>query len=282
MSEISAEQLIRIADALDRLAPPEAGQDDLRSYEGYLWDASQRRLTGVETIHRMPIDTLVGIDSQKQALLENTTYFASGFRANNALLWGARGTGKSSLVKSVHGAVLASGQDIGLVEIQREDLADLPEVMQRLGSEKRQFIIFCDDLAFEQNDISYKALKAVLEGGLRGRPENIVFYATSNRRHLMPRQMIENERGSAINPSEAAEEKISLSDRFGLWVGFHSVDQEKYLEMIAGYISFYNIPADWEDARQQALQWAMARGNRSGRTAYQFITHLAMIHKISI
>ena len=282
MSEISAEQLIRIADALDRLAPPEAGQDDLRSYEGYLWDASQRRLTGVETIHRMPVDTLVGIDSQKQALLENTTYFASGFRANNALLWGARGTGKSSLVKSVHGAVLASGRDIGLVEIQREDLADLPEVMQRLGSEKRQFIIFCDDLAFEQNDISYKALKAVLEGGLRGRPENIVFYATSNRRHLMPRQMIENERGSAINPSEAAEEKISLSDRFGLWVGFHSVDQEKYLEMIAGYISFYNIPADWEDARQQALRWAMARGNRSGRTAYQFITHLAMIHKISI
>ena len=186
------------------------------------------------------------------------------------------------MLKAVHGHLLEQGHHLGLVEIQREDLNDLPDVMSLLAQTNRPFIIFCDDLAFEQNDISYKSLKAVLEGGLSGRPPNIVFYATSNRRHLMPRQMIENERGTAINPSEAAEEKISLSDRFGLWIGFHSVDQDTYLTMIKWYVSYYNIPVDFEDIRPDALAWAMGRGNRSGRTAFQYILNLAMQHQIKV
>ena len=186
------------------------------------------------------------------------------------------------MLKAVHGHLLEQGHHLGLVEIQREDLNDLPNVMSLLAQTNRPFIIFCDDLAFEQNDISYKSLKAVPEGGLSGRPPNIVFYATSNRRHLMPRQMIENERGTAINPSEAAEEKISLSDRFGLWIGFHSVDQDTYLAMIKWYVSYYNIPVDFEDIRPDALAWAMGRGNRSGRTAFQYILNLAMQHQIKL
>jgi predicted AAA+ superfamily ATPase len=225
---------------------------------------------------------LQGIDQQKQRLLENTEYFAKGMRANNALLWGARGTGKSSVMKAVHGHLIEAGYEIGLVEIQREDLSDLPEVMEHLASIERAFILFCDDLAFEQDDISYKSLKAVLEGGLSGRPRNLVFYATSNRRHLMPRDMIENERSTAINRSEASEEKISLSDRFGLWIGFHNVDQDTYLEMIRWYIDYYKIPVSFEIARQDSLTWAMGRGNRSGRTAFQYILNLAMQHGVKI
>ena len=285
MTDFSIEdkkELSRIADALERLAPMALADDDLFQFEGYIWQSEGKRLKGIAQIQRLSLDSLIGIDQQKQALLANTRSFAQGLRANNALLWGARGTGKSSVVKAVHGALIQEGLTPALVEIQREDLLDLPELMARLSETERRFILYCDDLAFEHNDISYKSLKAVLEGGLSGRPENVVFYATSNRRHLMPRQMIENERGSAINPSEAAEEKISLSDRFGLWVGFHSVDQEQFLAMISHYVAYYDIPADSEYARSEALKWAMARGNRSGRTAHQFIVHLAMEFNVKI
>ena len=274
--------LKRIADALDRLAPPRDAEIDLTAHQGYIWVAEKSNFHPVDNIQRLPLESLQGIDQQKQRLLENTEYFARGMRANNALLWGARGTGKSSVMKAVHGHLIESGYDIGLVEIQREDLSDLPEVMEHLARIERAFILFCDDLAFEQDDISYKSLKAVLEGGLSGRPRNLVFYATSNRRHLMPRDMIENERSTAINRSEASEEKISLSDRFGLWIGFHNVDQDTYLEMIRWYIDYYKIPVSFEIARQDSLTWAMGRGNRSGRTAFQYILNLAMQHGVKI
>ena len=274
--------LKRIADALDRLAPPRDAEIDLTAHQGYIWVAEKSNFHPVDDIQRLPLESLQGIDQQKQSLLENTEYFAKGMRANNALLWGARGTGKSSVMKAVHGHLIEAGYDIGLVEIQREDLSDLPEVMEHLARIERAFILFCDDLAFEQDDISYKSLKAVLEGGLSGRPRNLVFYATSNRRHLMPRDMIENERSTAINRSEASEEKISLSDRFGLWIGFHNVDQDTYLEMIRWYINYYKIPVSFEIARQDSLTWAMGRGNRSGRTAFQYILNLAMQHGVKI
>ena len=274
--------LKRIADALDRLAPPRDAGIDLTAHQGYIWVAEKSNFHPVDDIQRLPLESLQGIDQQKQRLLENTEYFAKGMRANNALLWGARGTGKSSVMKAVHGHLIEAGYDIGLVEIQREDLSDLPEVMEHLARIERAFILFCDDLAFEQDDISYKSLKAVLEGGLSGRPRNLVFYATSNRRHLMPRDMIENERSTAINRSEASEEKISLSDRFGLWIGFHNVDQDTYLEMIRWYIDYYKIPVSFEIARQDSLTWAMGRGNRSGRTAFQYILNLAMQHGVKI
>ena len=274
--------LKRIADALDRLAPPRDAEIDLTAHQGYIWVAEKSNFHPVDDIQRLPLESLQGIDQQKQRLLENTEYFAKGMRANNALLWGARGTGKSSVMKAVHGHLIEAGYDIGLVEIQREDLSDLPEVMEHLAHIERAFILFCDDLAFEQDDISYKSLKAVLEGGLSGRPRNLVFYATSNRRHLMPRDMIENERSTAINRSEASEEKISLSDRFGLWIGFHNVDQDTYLEMIRWYIDYYKIPVSFEIARQDSLTWAMGRGNRSGRTAFQYILNLAMQHGVKI
>ena len=274
--------LKRIADALDRLAPPRDAEIDLTAHQGYIWVAEKSNFHPVDDIQRLPLESLQGIDKQKQRLLENTEYFAKGMRANNALLWGARGTGKSSVMKAVHGHLIEAGYDIGLVEIQREDLSDLPEVMEHLARIERAFILFCDDLAFEQDDISYKSLKAVLEGGLSGRPRNLVFYATSNRRHLMPRDMIENERSTAINRSEASEEKISLSDRFGLWIGFHNVDQDTYLEMIRWYIDYYKIPVSFEIARQDSLTWAMGRGNRSGRTAFQYILNLAMQHGVKI
>lgn len=274
--------LTRIADALERLAPPQNAEIDLTAHEGYIWVAEKSNFHPVDEIQRLPLESLQGIDQQKQKLLENTEYFAKGMRANNALLWGARGTGKSSVMKAVHGHLLEAGYNIGLVEIQREDLSDLPEVMERLARIERAFIIFCDDLAFEQDDISYKSLKAVLEGGLSGRPRNLVFYATSNRRHLMPRDMIENERSTAINRSEASEEKISLSDRFGLWIGFHNIDQDTYLEMIRWYIDYYKIPVGYDIARQDSLTWAIGRGNRSGRTAFQYILNLAMQHGVKI
>lgn len=274
--------LTRIADALERLAPPQNAEIDLTAHEGYIWVAEKSIFHPVDEIQRLPLESLQGIDQQKQKLLENTEYFAKGMRANNALLWGARGTGKSSVMKAVHGHLLEAGYNIGLVEIQREDLSDLPEVMERLARIERAFIIFCDDLAFEQDDISYKSLKAVLEGGLSGRPRNLVFYATSNRRHLMPRDMIENERSTAINRSEASEEKISLSDRFGLWIGFHNIDQDTYLEMIRWYIDYYKIPVSYDIARQDSLTWAIGRGNRSGRTAFQYILNLAMQHGVKI
>ena len=273
--ELLAPMLTRMAEALERIAPSYQFPDNLEDAQGYIWEAQLRKLQKIEEIERLPLSCLEGIEQQKQQLLENSRAFAKGLRANNALLWGARGTGKSSLLKAVHGALLSAGLDCAIVEVQREDIQDLPYIMQVLKQSNRRFILFCDDLAFEEADSSYKSLKAVLEGGLSGRPDNIVLYATSNRRHLMPRQMIDNERGSAINPSEAIEEKISLSDRFGLWIGFHSVDQETYLTMIETYVAFYKLPVELEQVKSEALTWCIGRGHRSGRTAYQFIIHLA-------
>ena len=273
--ELLAPMLTRMAEALERIAPSYQFPDNLEDAQGYIWEAQLRKLQKIEEIERLPLSCLEGIEQQKQQLLENSRAFAKGLRANNALLWGARGTGKSSLLKAVHGALLSEGLDCAIVEVQREDIQDLPYIMQVLKQSNRRFILFCDDLAFEEADSSYKSLKAVLEGGLSGRPDNIIFYATSNRRHLMPRQMIDNERGSAINPSEAIEEKISLSDRFGLWIGFHSVDQETYLTMIETYVAFYKLPVELEQVKSEALTWCIGRGHRSGRTAYQFIIHLA-------
>ncbi len=273
--ELLAPILTRMAEALERIAPSYQFPDNLEDAQGYIWEAQLRKLQKIDEIERLPLSCLEGIEQQKQQLLENSRAFAKGLRANNALLWGARGTGKSSLLKAVHGALLSEGLDCAIVEVQREDIQDLPYIMQVLKQSNRRFILFCDDLAFEEADSSYKSLKAVLEGGLSGRPDNIVFYATSNRRHLMPRQMIDNERGSAINPSEAIEEKISLSDRFGLWIGFHSVDQETYLTMIETYVAFYKLPVELEQVKSEALTWCIGRGHRSGRTAYQFIIHLA-------
>ena len=273
--ELLVPMLTRMAEALERIAPSYQFPDNLEDAQGYIWEAQLRKLQKIEEIERLPLSCLEGIEQQKQQLLENSRAFAKGLRANNALLWGARGTGKSSLLKAVHGALLSEGLDCAIVEVQREDIQDLPYIMQVLKQSNRRFILFCDDLAFEEADSSYKSLKAVLEGGLSGRPDNIVFYATSNRRHLMPRQMIDNERGSAINPSEAIEEKISLSDRFGLWIGFHSVDQETYLTMIETYVAFYKLPVELEQVKSEALTWCIGRGHRSGRTAYQFIIHLA-------
>ena len=267
--------LNRIADALDRLAPAPMPETPLTTSEGYMWDSKSAQCVAIPKIRRLPLSVLKGISSQSEKLYENTEAFAMGKLANNALLWGARGTGKSSLIKAVHGDLCAKGHDLRIVEIAREDIGDLPVLMSYLETQKARFIVFCDDLAFDAAESSYKALKAALEGGLSGRPSNIVFYASSNRRHLMARSMIENERSSAINPSEAVEEKVSLSDRFGLWIGFHSLDQDGYLAIIEGYIDHYQLPTTLEDIRQDALQWAMERGNRSGRTAHQYIIQLA-------
>ena len=265
----------RMTEALERLAPSYQFPDNLNDAEGFIWEAQLRKLRKIEKIERLPLSCLKGIESQKEQLLENSRAFAKGLKANNALLWGARGTGKSSLLKAVHGQLLLEGLNCAIIEVQREDIQDLPHIMEALKQSDRRFIIFCDDLAFEEADSSYKSLKAILEGGLSGRPENIVFYATSNRRHLMPRQMIDNELSSAINPSEAIEEKISLSDRFGLWIGFHSVNQETYLDMIENYVKFFDLPVELENIKSEALTWCIGRGHRSGRTAYQFIIYLA-------
>jgi predicted AAA+ superfamily ATPase len=275
-------QLTRIADALERKHPIDMAPDALPQADAYVWQSDIRQLVPVAKVNRLDIGLLKGINEQRDDLLSNTMGFVQGFPANNALLWGARGTGKSSLVKAVHGTVIARGHDLGLVEIHREDIADLPFLMAFLAQIDRHFIIFSDDLAFEGGESTYKSLKAALEGGIEGRPDNIVFYATSNRRHLMPRQMMENERSTAINPSETTEETVSLSDRFGLWIGFHSIDQDTYLEMIDEYIKFYNIKADGIDIKHEALAWSVGRGSRSGRVAWQFITDLAARTKTSL
>ena len=269
------QQLKRISDALERQWPPLPACSDLVQAEAYVWHSDSRKLMPVHSVNRLALGLLRGIDEQRDLLMANTTAFANKLPANNALLWGARGTGKSSLVKSVHGAILASGLDCGLVEIHREDIADLPLLMSLLERIDRQFIVFSDDLAFEQGESTYKSLKVALDGGIEGRPENVIFYATSNRRHLMSRQMIENERSSAINPSETTEETVSLSDRFGLWIGFHSIDQDTYLQMIDKYIQYFDIKADGVDTRAQALAWSISRGARSGRVAWQYIIDLA-------
>ena len=276
--------LSRIAEALDRLAPPAPPSADIDAAEAYVWHAGPshlggHRLEAVLKVNRVDLDLLQGIDRQKATLLENTRRFAKGLPANNALLWGSRGAGKSSIVKAVHARV---NRELGgppgplaLVEIHREDIPSLPALLSRIRETTRRFMVFCDDLSFDGQDAAYKSLKAVLEGGIEGRPENVVFYATSNRRHLMPRDMIENERSTAINPSEAVEEKVSLSDRFGLWLGFHRCSQDEYLAMIDGYISHYGIKAETEQLHRDALEWSTTRGSRSGRVAWQFIQDLA-------
>ena len=271
--------LARIADALERLAPPPAAAPDFSAADAFVWHPEGARVSPVTRVNRVDMSRLKGIDRVRDLLVENTERFARGFPANNALLWGARGMGKSSLVKATHAAVNAGlGPKAGtlkLVEIHREDIEGLPELMALLRRAADRFIVFCDDLSFDAADTSYKSLKAVLEGGIEGRPENVILYATSNRRHLMSRDMLENERSTAINPGEAVEEKVSLSDRFGLWLGFHRCSQDEYLAMVEGYVSYFSIPADREGVRREALEWAATRGARSGRVAWQYVQDLA-------
>ncbi len=268
--------LIRIAEALDRLVPAQRDGDDPGEGEAFVWHAREGRLERVPQVNRVDLALLHGIDHARDILLRNTRQFASGFPANNALLWGARGTGKSSLVKSVHAAVgRETGGKLALVEIHREDLDTLPLLLQKLRGRTRRFLLFCDDLSFDGGDTRYKSLKAVLEGGIEGRPDNVLFYATSNRRHLMPRDMIENERSTAINPSEAVEEKVSLSDRFGLWLGFHNCDQPTYFAIVEGYARHFGLDVPVERLRAEANEWSVTRGGRSGRVAWQFVQDLA-------
>jgi len=272
--------LRRIADALERLAPLPPALASLDAADAFVWHAEGDLLEPVPRVNRVEIGLLKGIERQQATLLENTRRFAKGLPANNALLWGARGMGKSSLVKAVHaevndGAAEARHPTLALVEIHREDIPGLPRLLQRLREGERRCLLFCDDLSFDSADTSYKSLKAVLEGGIEGRPENVLFYATSNRRHLMPREMIENERSTAITPSEAVEEKVSLSDRFGLWLGFHNCDQDTYFAMIEGYAAYYGLKLPAEKLRAEAKEWAVTRGSRSGRVAWQYIQDLA-------
>lgn len=272
--------LARIADALDRLAPSRAASVDFAAADAFVWHADPGRPEPVAKVNRVDMELLKGIDRTRDVLLDNTTRFARGLPANNALLWGARGMGKSSLVKAAHAAVNAELARDGkaplkLVEIHREDIETLPALMGLMRPSPFRFIVFCDDLSFDADDTSYKSLKAVLEGGIEGRPENVIFYATSNRRHLLPRDMMENERSTAINPGEAVEEKVSLSDRFGLWLGFHKCSQDEYLAMVNGYIVHFGIPIDAETLRREALEWATTRGARSGRTAFQYVQDVA-------
>lgn len=268
--------LARIAGALERLAPAGRAEPDFDAANAFVWRAEKASLDPVETVNRVDLSLLKGIERQVATLLENTRRFADGLPANNALLWGARGTGKSSLVKAVHAAVGGEqGRGLVLIEIHREDVPSLPQLLGSLRSTRRRCIVFCDDLSFDGHDASYKSLKAVLEGGIEGRPENVLFYATSNRRHLLPRDMMENERSTAINPSEAVEEKVSLSDRFGLWLGFHNCDQDTYFEMIQGYIRYFGLKAGKIDWKAEAREWSVTRGARSGRVAWQYIQDLA-------
>lgn len=277
MSDIETLPLLRrIAEALERLAPPKPTGSDLAAADAFVWHAEGQWLEPVAKVNRVEIQLLKGIDRQMDLLLDNTRRFATGLPANNALLWGARGTGKSSLVKAAHAAVNSESPGaLALIEIHREDIRSLPALLSYLRGSERRCLLFCDDLSFDGGDASYKSLKAVLEGGIEGRPDNVVFYATSNRRHLMPRDMIENERSTAINPAEAVEEKVSLSDRFGLWLGFHNCDQETYFAIVEGYAKRYGLEAKGVDILAEANEWSVTRGSRSGRVAWQFIQDLA-------
>ena len=267
--------LTRIADALDRLSPPPAPAPSFTEAEAYVWHTAPDRLEPVRRVSRVPLDQLVGIDRARDTLLANTLQFARGHAANNALLWGARGMGKSSLVKAAHAEAVAQRLPLVLVEIARDDLDSVGRLLAILGDSDRRFLLFADDLSFSSDDAQYKSLKAVLDGGLSGRPPNVVLYATSNRRHLMPRDMIDNERATAIHPGEAVEEKVSLSDRFGLWLGFHPCGQDEYLAMIQGYCAAYGLDVAPEVLRAEAIEWQATRGSRSGRVAWQFFTDLA-------
>ncbi len=269
--------LARIADALERLAPPPPPQPDFGAAEAFVWQPEGTRLAPVRRVNRVEMTLLKGIDRVRDLLVENTERFAQGLPANNALLWGARGMGKSSLVKAAHAAIGAAHPSPGLklVEIHREDIESLPDLMAMLRAVPQRFIVFCDDLSFDAEDTSYKSLKTMLEGGIEGRPDNVIFYATSNRRHLLARDMVENERSTAINPGEAVEEKVSLSDRFGLWLGFHRCSQDEYLAMVDGYVAHFHIKHDAAELRREALEWATTRGARSGRVAWQYVQDLA-------
>jgi uncharacterized protein len=268
-------ELNRIADAMERLAPISSEEPDFSKNDVYLWSVMPEQLEPIHNFNALSIELLHGINNSRDILLRNTEQFAKGFPANNALLWGARGMGKSSLIKAVYNKVLELEKDIKLVEILREDLSSISRLLGKLKKADERFILFCDDLSFNNDDTSYKSLKAVLDGGVAGKPENVIFYATSNRRHLMPRDMIENERGSAISPGEAIEEKVSLSDRFGLWLGFHSCDQETYLNIVTGYCNAYSLNMDISELRSEALEWQATRGSRSGRVAWQYFLDLA-------
>ena len=271
----TSDPLARIAEAMERISPPPPPPADLSAADAFVWSATDKRLIPVPRVNRIDIALLRGLDRARDILQTNTERFAKGLPANNALLWGARGMGKSSLVKAVHAAVNAGGTPLKLVEINRDDIESLPALLNVLRGDERRYLIYCDDLSFDTGDSSYKALKAVLDGGIEGRPDNVIFYATSNRRHLMPREMIENERSTAINPGEAVEEKVSLSDRFGIWLGFHPCSQDDYLEMVRGYARAFGFDLQPTDLRAEALEWAATRGSRSGRTAWQFILDLA-------
>ena len=270
--------LERIANALERMAPPEKKINNLDESEGFIYESKTGLIRPIDNINRVAINLLQGIIPQKTLLLENTINFSNSLPANNALLWGSRGTGKSSLVKSVHAEVilLTGSKYLKLVEIHREDISDLPELLTLLSKyQKYKFILLCDDLSFDAGENTYKSLKAALDGGIEGKPNNVVFYATSNRRHLMPRDMVENEQSTAINPSESVEEKVSLSDRFGLWIGFHNISQEIYLDIVIAYVNEYKIPIEKEKLKSEALEWSITRGARSGRVAWQFIQDIA-------
>jgi uncharacterized protein len=279
MSKKSKKKLLKsldqIIDALNRLAPPAEIHSDLVACDCFVWEPDAKFLQPVIRVNRVELGVLRGIDHVRDILIDNTKRFASGKPANNALLWGARGMGKSSLVKAVHAEIAADKGQLKLVEIHREDIDTLPAVLRIVRGSPFRFILFCDDLSFDTDDTSYKSLKAALEGGVEGRPDNVIFYATSNRRHLMPREMIDNERSTAISPGEAVEEKVSLSDRFGLWLGFHKCSQDEYLDMVATYANHLKLNVDAEKLKAEALEWATTRGSRSGRVASQFIQDLA-------
>lgn len=268
--------LVRIAAALERMAPPAPPTPDWTTADAFIWEGSLMALKPVRQVARVPIGLLKGIDTQRDILLANTRRFAAGLPANNALLWGARGTGKSALVKAVHEAVRAEGHPaLKLVEIHRDEVATMGHLLSVLADAPTQAILFCDDLSFDSGDSTYRALKTLLDGGIAGRPPNVMFYATSNRRHLMPQEMIDNERASAIHPGEAIEEKVSLSDRFGLWLGFHNITQQDFLAMVEAYARHFALDVTDAELKRRAIEWSMTRGSRSGRVAWQFIEDLA-------
>jgi uncharacterized protein len=280
MEQSLIEVASRIAEALERLAPPPPAPPDFAAADAFIWHPRPPRLAPVPVVARVDITLLKGIDRQLRILCDNTNRFAAGYPANNAVLWGARGMGKSSLVKAAHAAAnssLGNSQSgrLVLLEIHREDIASLPVLLGLLRESRRRFLVFCDDLSFEREDTDYKALKSILDGGIEGRPRNVLFYATSNRRHLMPREMIENERSTAINPSEATEEKVSLSDRFGLWIVFHNCDQDTFFAMVDAYADHFHLAVGREALHAEAVEWSVTRGARSGRVAWQFIQDLA-------
>ncbi|APG90972.1 ATP-binding protein [Sinorhizobium americanum] len=274
--EILINEMQKLSAALDRIAGPAPAENDWNKAECFVWAPVTRHLQPVTKPNRIDLSLITGVDHVRDILFDNTLRFAEGFPANNVLLWGARGMGKSSLVKAVHAKVARDGgSGLKLVEVHREDIASLPALMDILRQADMPVIVFCDDLSFDHDDTSYKSLKAVLDGGVEGRPENVVLYATSNRRHLLPRDMMENEQSTAINPSEAVEEKVSLSDRFGLWLGFYKCSQDDYLAMVDGYARYFRLPVEPASLHAEALEWATTRGSRSGRVAWQFIQDLA-------